>query len=281
VSAISKVLTDRRTMLDLVSVREGPSGVRLLQTGMDQQGWTPSGGPLGPCRFIPLAGTTWDTYLAGLGSHHRSNVRRRLREIGKAFDLRFETVTTEGERSVALSNLIKLHDERWRPRGGSMAFRTGAQCAFHEDITRVFLERGWLRLFSLRLNGDVVAALYGFTYGRKFYFYQSGFNPEYGKYSVGLVTMALSIQTAIKEELAEFDMLYGVEQYKSLWATASRQLVRVECGPPGLGQLLHQASVGVRRLRRALLRAWTPARVGGTVASVWSSVDLMVLGSGF
>jgi len=53
------------------------------------------------------------------------------------------------------------------------------------------LARDWLRLFVLRFDGKPAASLYGFRYNGVFYFYQSGFDPVYGKHSVGLVTMAL------------------------------------------------------------------------------------------
>ncbi len=54
-------------------------------------------------------------------------------------------------------------------------------------MSRLALDRRWLRLFVLRLDGVPVAALYGFLYQRVFYFYQSGYDPRYSKHSVGLV----------------------------------------------------------------------------------------------
>src|SRR5438034_687859 len=101
---------------------------------------------------------------------------------------------------------VALHHRRWRPRGGSDALHTENLIAFHREFTRTALERGWLRLFTLWLGEKPAASLYGFRYGRTFYFYQSGFDPAYAKNSVGLVTMGLSIESALEEGAEEYDL---------------------------------------------------------------------------
>src|SRR5262249_8081232 len=147
--------------------------------------------------------------------------------------------------------LIQLHNLRWDARGGgSTTFSSAAQLAFHDEATRIFLTRGWLRLYTLRLNGEVAAALYGFAYRGKFYFYQSGFNPEYSKHSLGLVTMGLTIQSALAESLEEFDLLFGHEGYKALWASSSRALTALELCPRDVRGHVHRTTVKLRDLIR-------------------------------
>ena len=86
------------------------------------------------------------------------------------------------------------------------------------------LARDWLRLFVLRLDGKPAASLYGINYNGVFYFYQSGFDPDYGNHSVGLVTMALAIKAAIEEGAEEYDLLHGDERYKFHWAQELREI---------------------------------------------------------
>jgi CelD/BcsL family acetyltransferase involved in cellulose biosynthesis len=143
--------------------------------------------------------------------------------------------------------------------GGSEAFNTSGLVAFHEEFSALARQRGWLRLCLLRVDRKPVAALYGFRYGRTFYFYQSGFDPAYRKQSVGLVAMGLTIRKALEEGATEFDLLHGDEEYKSLWARQRREIGRVEAYPPrARGALQRSVNVlgrGVRRLaRRAMPR---------------------------
>jgi CelD/BcsL family acetyltransferase involved in cellulose biosynthesis len=105
----------------------------------------------------------------------------------------------------------------------------------------------------LRLNGKPAGCLYGFLYGGKFYYYQSGFDPAYEKYSPGMIVFGLSIQAAIEEGAYEFDLLHGDESYKSRWTGLRRDLTRVELFPPGLAGRLFQVSVGLIRKHRRVV----------------------------
>ena len=78
-------------------------------------------------------------------------------------------------------------------------------------------------MYVLRLNGAPVAVMYGFLYNGTFSFYQHGFDDQYQQHSIGLVLMALSIRAAIEEGAGEFDMLWGLEPYKFLWAHDTRR----------------------------------------------------------
>jgi CelD/BcsL family acetyltransferase involved in cellulose biosynthesis len=201
------------------------------------------------CPYIPLAGHTWDSYLGTLGSSHRANVRRRIKALGQKFSMRFERVTTEAQRSEALAALVAFHERRYVGRGGSTAFMTPALRAFHDEVTRRALDRGWLRLFVLRVDAALVAVMYGFMYNGRFYFYQHGFDEQYQQHSIGLVVMGLSIRAAIDEGADEFDMLWGVEPYKWLWARETRELRKIHLFPPHVGGRIH---LGASRARRSL-----------------------------
>jgi CelD/BcsL family acetyltransferase involved in cellulose biosynthesis len=150
---------------------------------------------------------------------------------------------------------MDLHNARWRDRGGSDAFDTPGLVAFHREFSRIALERGWLRLYVLRLDRKSAACLYGFLYGGTFYFYQSGFDSAYRKESVGLVSMGLSIKSAIEEGAEEYDLLHGNEEYKSHWSRESRELSRLELYPPGgMGSICRRSAQLERAARRMARR---------------------------
>ena len=73
---------------------------------------------------------------------------------------------------------------------------------------------GILRLFFMELGGERVAAALCFDYGSSRFLYNSGFNPDYGYYSVGLMLHALCLKDAIQEGKSYFDFLRGSEPYK-------------------------------------------------------------------
>ena len=243
---LGRFLADGEFMLDLSRVSRNTAQAHALALELGQQGWISTRSSTDVCPLIDLSGHDWESYLSSLGPAHRYNVRRRLRNLTKRWRVRFEQVQSESQRSEALQQLIALHCRRWREGGNSDAFHTSTLVAFHEELSRLALEQGWLRLYVLRLDGEPAAALYGFQYHGTFYFYQSGFNLGFRQHSVGLITMGLAIKRAIEEGAKTYDFLRGDEPYKSLWTCEERELVRLELYPPGERGAIYRQTMQLR-----------------------------------
>jgi CelD/BcsL family acetyltransferase involved in cellulose biosynthesis len=261
--AIARFLGTQKMTVKLDHLPAGSLGARLAER-LASEGWVASVEPGGVCPVIPLAGHTWDSYLGTLGSAHRANVRRRLRALGQRFQMRFEQVTSESQRREALEALGAFHERRFRTDGGSTAFFTPALRAFQDEATRRALDRGWLRMYVLWLDGTPAAVMYGFFYNRQFSFYQHGFDDQYARYSVGLAVMALTIRAAIDEGAQTFDLLWGTEPYKWLWAKETRTQRQIHLFPPHLSGRVHRLAVEARRRLGRLARRVRPP--GGTRA---------------
>jgi len=266
VPALAEHLRAGRAMLELHQLRADALAWRLAER-LDPAGWTCRQVRTDVCPYVPLAGHTWEEYLATLGSAHRYNLGRRLRNLRRHFSVDWERITAEEERGPALARLIELHRARWRERGRSEAFASSSLVAFHEAVSRLALARGWLRLLELRLDGRTAASLYGFRYGRAFLFYQSGLDPALAKLSVGLVAMGLAIKSAFEEGAAEYDLLHGSEPYKFLWAQRARELGRMELYPPFWRGFLCQRALALGRAARRTARRLL--RPPGAASSGW------------
>ena len=252
----AKKLTIRLTHLPPASL------AAQLARQLADRAWTISASADGVCPVVDLRGHTFDSFLATLGASHRANVRRRLRAIERQFSVRFDEITGSSERLEMLGALAAFHTSRYAERGGSTAFSTAAVRAFHEAATQAALERRWLRMYALRLDGQLAAVMYGFNYGGRFYFYQHGYDERFSPLSVGLVLMALTIRTAISDGALEFDMLWGTEPYKSLWTQETRRLQRVDLFPLRLTEVVHrhaaEARRGIAQLARRVLSHGSP-----------------------
>lgn len=257
IPALAQFAVEHNTTLRFGHLPAASTTAALAQQ-LAAKGWTSLDAADGTCPYIPLAGHTWDSFLATLGSAHRANVRRRLRGLEQKFQARFEPVTAEPDRREALDALARFHDRRYVSRGGSTAFSSPGLRAFHDEVTRRGIDRSWMRLYTLRLNDEIAAVMYGFAYNRKFYFYQHGYDQQFQQHSVGLAVMALTIQAAIDEGLQEFDFLWGVEGYKALWSHDARTLRRVQLYPAGLGGRMHRHATEARQRMRTLVRRIIP-----------------------
>jgi len=259
--SIADCLRARKQTLRLTHLPPASLAAQLARQLTDD-GWTSSSSDDGMCPVVDLRNHTFDSFLGTLGASHRANVRRRLRAIERQFAVRFDDITGSHERQEMLGALAAFHASRYDERGGSTAFSTPAVRAFHDAATQDALERGWLRMYALRLDGRLAAVMYGFHYGSRFYFYQHGYDERFASLSVGLVLMALTIRAAIEGGAVEFDMLWGTEPYKSLWTDEARVLQRLDLFPLRLGELFHrhasEARRGVAQLARRVLALGSP-----------------------
>lgn len=253
--ALAKYLSREKLMIEMANVRRTSLATQLTAE-LERHGWSRSEETIAVCPFTSLAGHSWQSYLASLGSEHRYNFRRRLKNVTRMAHMRFEEARSAAQAQHMLEELVALHNMRWRDRGGSDAFDAPDLIAFHEEVTQLALDRGWLRLYLLTLDGRAAAGLYGFQYNATFYFMQSGFDPAYRKQSVGLLAMGLAIKNAIEEGMDECDMLRGDEAYKFHWARERRELGRLDLYPPRLSALLYKRAQSMGRAgKTAVLRA--------------------------
>lgn len=197
------------------------------------------------CPIIAL-GNTWDEFYRGLGKNMRQNLGRRRRQVARQFAAEFDVVGADAVDET-MEALFRLHNARWRKRGVPGAFANPRIQDFHRELSRSFLSRGWLRLYRLRLDGVPRAIFYCFRYGPRVYYYLSGFDLEFAKFSIGSVALSHAIESAIGEGVREFDLLRGDESYKFSWNAVERSTRRLVIGHD---ELRSRMAVWAHRLER-------------------------------
>jgi CelD/BcsL family acetyltransferase involved in cellulose biosynthesis len=181
-----------------------------------------------PCIQLP---TSWDTYLASRSRNFRSQLGRKLRALQRSHEVLFRRTQAASELASDLETFFRLHDARWESRGGSSSTTERAR-SFHADFAAAALERGWLRLWLMEVDGDSVAAWYGWRLGERYSYYLAGFEPRWSDASVGLLLLAHTVHEAIDEAASEYDLLLGEEAYKQRFATATRPVETVILARP-------------------------------------------------
>lgn len=206
VGALARLLADDRVHWDLLVAQQIPSG----------EGWAQAlgGTPIGhePSPALALDWSSWDDYLASRSANFRQQIRRRERRLARDHGLRFRLTTDEATLQGDLDVLFALHEARWGD-DASLAF-TGARQAFHREFAPLALQRGWLRLWLLELDGRPAAVWYGFRIGGIESYYQAGRDPSWDDHSVGSVLLAHTIRSALEDGMREYRFLRGGESYK-------------------------------------------------------------------
>ena len=198
---------------------------------------------------------SWDEYLGAMGRDRRYRARRQRKLAQSEIGAEFRVYSRSDELRRAFPMLIQLHRKRWTAKDANEgSFRTDRYINFHSEVMELCAENGWVRLYSLEVPGASagepprpIAMFYCYRYRDEILYFQSGFDPEYEKYSPGHVLMGFSIESALGEGALVFDMLKGNHAYKSMWANDSRttqQIVAHRSTVPGL------MALGQRWLKR-------------------------------
>ncbi len=178
---------------------------------------------LSPAVDLPA---TWEEYLALLSKKDRHELRRKLRRLESAGgEVALEVVTEREEAADLLDTLFHLmrvsshHKEEFLQRPGMEAF--------FREMTPMMASEHMLRLYVLTFDAQPVAAVLNFDLGGRLYMYNSGYDPQYSHYAVGLMSKALLVKDAIEAGRTHVDFLRGAENYKYDLGGKDRQVYRM------------------------------------------------------
>ena len=175
-------------------------------------------GEVSPGKNLP---GNWDDYLAGLSKKNRHELRRKLRRLDTAEGMRWYHLTDADEIEDAMDDFLRLLG---LSRESKYRFLTPERERFFRGMARHMSLLGLVRLFFLEIGGQRVASAFCFDHGDSRLLYNSGYDPEYSYYSVGLLLKALSLKSAIEAGKSYYDFLRGDEQYKYHLGGEDRQL---------------------------------------------------------
>jgi CelD/BcsL family acetyltransferase involved in cellulose biosynthesis len=155
--------------------------------------------------------SNWEKYLSQLEGKDRRELRRKLRRVDKTESVYFYTITEKEQMHRSLEGFFDLFE---LSRGAKAGFMTNQMRGFFNTMADFLAEEGNIRLSFLDVEGTQVASTICFDYGNKLYLYNSGYNPEYASYSVGLVLKVFCLRDGIYMGKRSFDFLRGAEPYK-------------------------------------------------------------------
>jgi CelD/BcsL family acetyltransferase involved in cellulose biosynthesis len=212
--------------------------------------------PADRCWTIDLP-PTWDDFLALQSKSHRKQVRQLERRVLAAPQAEWRLVTSPNEFGDAWSTLVDLHQRRRQSLGEPGCFASAAWASFHWDVAQQLLSQGALRLSTLRLDGQPIAAEYHFAGRDATWAYQGGVDPQRLADEPGQLSTICSIRRAIDEGHGRFDFLRGDEPYKAHWRAAPHQTYRLTAAPNRFASRLRLGAYNAAKNLRSATRQLT------------------------
>ena len=157
--------------------------------------------------FIQLP-DSWEEYLSGLPRVKRKELKRKIHRLEEeqAFQV------CEGQINRAdFDDFIRLHR---LSDPAKEKFMSEPMKAFFGDMVNAPMVLWQPQLCFLTIDHQRVASVLSFANSSTLLMYNSGFDPNFSYYSVGLLLKAFVIKESIKSHLKAVDFLRGSERYK-------------------------------------------------------------------
>lgn len=223
-SMLDRLAADGVRELDLRGLRAGSPTIAAAGSAAAASGFVfeQHDEALAPVVSLP---ESWDAYLGGLSKKDRHELRRKLRRLASGGDARLRVITAAEDALPMLPELFRMmrisnhHKEEFLDRPGMEAF--------FRDVVGVMAGEGMLRFYFLTLDSVPVASVLNFDLGGQLYMYNSGYDPAYAHYAVGLMSKALLIEDAIEAGRTCVDFMRGDEPYKYDLGGKDQQVYRL------------------------------------------------------
>jgi len=146
-------------------------------------------------------------------------IRRQLAEQGSTLKLhRVETADPN-----ALSQFFRLEASGWKGQQQSAILHNGTR-SFFEEIAESSARFGYFVLYMLELNGQLIAAHYGFTLRDCYYSVIVAYDENFKQFSPGHLLVDEIVRDCAVRGIRRYDITGQDQEWKTRWTTEARPL---------------------------------------------------------
>jgi CelD/BcsL family acetyltransferase involved in cellulose biosynthesis len=212
-----------------------------------------------PLPVVVFDDLDFDGWLATKSSKFRQETRRLRRRLDDAGGI-FRLVGEDG-LDDAITAFIDLNGARWEGRGGSNALIPGIRPML-SDAAAALLHEGRLRVYAVEVEGRIIAVNILVAAGEEVCGWNSGFDPEWGKFSPSLLLTLHALAEATERGERRLGLGPGAGAYKLRMADREEKIGILTVVPKGRGYLTARSRLLGLQVRAAAGRRLSPEAKG-------------------
>lgn len=174
----------------------------------------------------------WETFLRGRGRSVRSDLPRRLRRLQDEGSVTFDLADGTDRLHELLEEGFAVESSGWKAAENSAILSHAETHTFYTEVARWAVERGWLKLMFLRLDGRPIAFQYNLVQNGVWYYIKGGYDPAYARFSPGRLLTRAALEHAFSLGLSTYEFLGGDEHYKLQWTSACHERTLLQAFAP-------------------------------------------------
>jgi CelD/BcsL family acetyltransferase involved in cellulose biosynthesis len=169
-----------------------------------------------------------------MSSGRRKELERKRRKLEKEGVVRFEAAAPDQAAFEPLyQEFVELEGSGWKAANGTAIAQKPASFRFYRDYGRRLCELGMLRLFLLRLNGELVAAQYHVLHAGKLWELKIAYREALGRHSPGALLTHEILRWGCEHGVRGLEHLGAAEEWQTRWPVETREHSTVRLYPAG------------------------------------------------
>lgn len=237
---------DQWDLLHLIDIAETSPLRDVLPPMFAQRGYTTHLHPLYECPTRIFGDRAADQRLL-----KKKDIREAYNQLRKQGQLEFRPYTAAAEIERYLDLFFQQHSDRWAETTTPSSFRDDRQRAFYRALIQLLAPNRWVLFSVVSFNQLPISFNFAYEYGNRLYGNKSTFNPDYRRFSPGMLQIRYLLQYGMERELKELDFTKGEEGYKYRFANHARLNYAARVYPPflfyGIDKLVFYAKGPAKR----------------------------------
>ncbi|HZQ95054.1 MAG TPA: GNAT family N-acetyltransferase [Candidatus Sulfotelmatobacter sp.] len=204
--------------------------------------------------YVPLPGDSAGLNKLPANARLRSKLRQIRRELAaQGADVKFTCV--ENADPAVLQRFYELEAAGWKGAEGSAISCNLDTRQFYDQIAAAGERFGYLRIYSLEVNGELLACHFGLCLNGRYYSPKIAYNEKFPQFAPGHLIVSEILQDCVNRQIPEYDITGVVDDWKSKWTAQSRTKLKYFIFRPGFpASLAYAIRFELRPWLKKLLR---------------------------
>jgi hypothetical protein len=263
-TTIIQYLLQRRTnwgVLSFGKFKEDSAHLPLLTCLLTKSGCHICNREVGRVPFLPLD-SKWEEFYQSKSRKFRMtrrSVANRLRRLGP---ITVERVRSEADAKDGLEAMLSVSARGWKRGAGKDLLTLEFERSFLSDLTQTASRQGWLSVWLLKHENNVLAAEYHLNDHGTMYGLRAQYDEAYAAYSPGRYLDYEIVEQLFRDGCTCYDMGPGAADYKLAWTDRTYACRTIDVyGPLLYPQFVHRLQhVWIPALKQTKLGRWMAKR---------------------
>jgi CelD/BcsL family acetyltransferase involved in cellulose biosynthesis len=207
---------------DLLELSDAPEGgtISALVLAASQSGARTAQVPMRRNPYVPVPADPAGLQKLPVNARLRGKLRHIRRELDSHRGLTFRRISN-ADRSV-LDRFYELESAGWKGTEGSAIACNPNIRQFYDEISQSAERFGYLCMYSLELNGELLASHFGLSHNGRYFSPKIAYNEKFPQYAPGHLIVSEILQDCASRGISEYDITGANDEWKMKWTSEAR-----------------------------------------------------------